>query len=437
MKKIGKIIAILLTAAIAVTMFVIPTSAAGISSAKTFTEGAVLNWSVPAKKSAVCYLKMTFSDSGKAKFSIGSQKTTAKSKYQILDSKGNKKYSGKISALAGKEVSVNKGTYYLKLTLQKGQYVKKLKYTFTGKSPTKKTTGDWLTGYTLTDNEIKQINKALKRFYGMDKFFFNEGEINEEKAINWIYRIGDIVDPYNGNDITVNGKLTASGSEIGIYLDSGDITVNSGADLTAVGNGITGIAVNDGNGSVTIKRDAKVSAVGGAAGAIDAIVKNAITGTAWTDKSGTTGETAIEVNANRELGDTYKKVQFPASQYTITYDLSGGTLDGQTGTVTKKVDAGTVITLPAPVRDGYTFDYWEGSKYNAGDKYTVTADHTFKAVWKTADKGGGSDSGDKGGSSKKGVKTGDGNRLGAWIVLLAAALAGTAGMVFARKKKGK
>ena len=214
MKKIGKIIAILLTAAIAVTMFVIPTSAAGISSAKTFTEGAVLNWSVPAKKSAVCYLKMTFSDSGKAKFSIGSQKTTAKSKYQILDSKGNKKYSGKISALAGKEVSVNKGTYYLKLTLQKGQYVKKLKYTFTGKSPTKKTTGDWLTGYTLTDNEIKQINKALKRFYGMDKFFFNEGEINEEKAINWIYRIGDIVDPYNGNDITggyVGGELDVTG----------------------------------------------------------------------------------------------------------------------------------------------------------------------------------------------------------------------------------
>ena len=240
-----------------------------------------------------------------------------------------------------------------------------------------------------------------------------------------------------GDNITVNGKLTATGKEIGIYLGSGDVTVNSGADLTAVGNGITGIAVNDGNGSVTIKRDAKVSAVGGAAGAIDAIVKNAITGTAWTDKSGTTGETAIEVNANRELGDTYKKVQFPASQYTITYDLSGGTLDGQTGTVTKKVDAGTVITLPAPVRDGYTFDYWEGSKYNAGDKYTVTADHTFKAVWKTADKGGGSDSGDKGGSSKKGVKTGDGNRLGAWIVLLAAALAGTAGMVFARKKKGK
>ena len=234
-----------------------------------------------------------------------------------------------------------------------------------------------------------------------------------------------------GDNITVNGKLTATGKEIGIYLGSGDVTVNSGADLTAVGNGITGIAVNDGNGSVTIKRDAKVSAVGGAAGAIDAIVKNAITGTAWTDKGSTTGETAIEVNANRELGNTYKKVQFPASQYTITYDLNGGTLDGQTGIVTKKADAGATITLPAPKRDGYTFDYWQGSKYKAGEKYTVNGDHTFKAVWKTAAGGDGS----RGGSSKKGVNTGDENTLGAWIALLAAALGGTAGIVFARKRK--
>lgn len=237
----------------------------------------------------------------------------------------------------------------------------------------------------------------------------------------------------NGNDITVNGKLTASGSEIGIYLDSGDITVNSGAELYASGSNNSGIGVNDNKGSINIKEGARVTAVGGKYGAISGIVKNAISGTAWTDKGGTTGETAIEVNANRDLGDTYKKVQFPASQYTITYDLSGGTLDGQTGIVTKKADAGATITLPAPKRDGYTFDYWQGSKYKAGEKYTVNGDHTFKAVWKTAAGGDGS----RGGSSKKGVNTGDENTLGAWIALLAAALGGTAGMVFARKRKSK
>lgn len=125
-----RIVAVLLTVIITATMFVIPSSAAGISSAKTFNANAVLNWSAPSTKSAVCYLKMNFTEKGKAKFSIGSQKTTSKSKYEILDSKGNKKYSGKLSALAGKEISVSDGTYYLKLSLLKGQYVKKLKYTF-------------------------------------------------------------------------------------------------------------------------------------------------------------------------------------------------------------------------------------------------------------------------------------------------------------------
>ena len=67
----------------------------------------------------------------------------------------------------------------------------------------------------------------------------------------------------------------------------------------------------------------------------------------------------------------------------------------------------------------------------------MNGDHTFKAVWKTAAGGNGSKGDSKGGSSsgKKGVNTGDENTLGAWIVLLMAALAGTTGMVFARKRR--
>ena len=242
----------------------------------------------------------------------------------------------------------------------------------------------------------------------------------------------------NGDKITVNGKLTASGSVIGIFLDKGDITVNSGAELSASGDAMSGIGLNyleDREGALIIKKGAKVTAVGGKYGAVDGIVKNAIAGTAWTDVKGTEGKTQIEVNTDgKKIDVKYKKVQFPAeepvvTQYTITYDLSGGTLDGQTGTVTKKVDAGAVITLPAPVRDGYTFDYWEGSRYNAGDKYTVTGDHTFTAVWKT---GAGGD-----GKKGSGTKTGDENALAAWTLLMLAALGGTTGMVYARKRKGE
>ena len=113
----------------------------------------------------------------------------------------------------------------------------------------------------------------------------------------------------------------------------------------------------------------------------------------------------------------------PAGVSTITYDLDGGSLDGQTGIVEMNYENGTVITLPEPVRDGYAFDYWEGSRYNAGDEYTVNGDHTFKAVWKTGP-----------GGSGRGTSTGDENSLALWIALLLTAIAGTTVMALARKK---
>ena len=72
-------------------------------------------------------------------------------------------------------------------------------------------------------------------------------------------------------------------------------------------------------------------------------------------------------------------------KYVITYNLGGGTLNGKTGVITETYDEDTVLTLPKPYRDGYTFEYWEGSKYYAGDKYKVTENHTFKAIWKKTD----------------------------------------------------
>ena len=91
--------------------------------------------------------------------------------------------------------------------------------------------------------------------------------------------------------------------------------------------------------------------------------------------------------------------------HTITFDLNGGTLDGETGTVTRIYEEGTVITLPKPARKGYTFSYWKGSKYRAGQKYRVKGDHTFTAQWKK--KGSGAD-------------TGDDSSLLMWIALMTA-----------------
>ena len=122
-----------------------------------------------------------------------------------------------------------------------------------------------------------------------------------------------------------------------------------------------------------------------------------------------------------------------ADTFTITYDLNGGTLNGQTGKVTVSVKAGTTITLPKPSRDGYNFSYWKGSKYDAGAQYKVESDHTFQAQWekKSSGSSGTSSSSSSSGSSSSKVspKTGVESTWMAFMVaglaFAAAAFAGT------------
>lgn len=99
--------------------------------------------------------------------------------------------------------------------------------------------------------------------------------------------------------------------------------------------------------------------------------------------------------------------------YSIQYDLNGGTLDGKTGIVSLSIEEGTVITLPLPERDGYIFDYWQGSRYAAGQSYTVEKDHTFTAQWKkiAAASDTGKTSADQSHSAKKSPDTKDANPM--------------------------
>ena len=92
--------------------------------------------------------------------------------------------------------------------------------------------------------------------------------------------------------------------------------------------------------------------------------------------------------------------------YTITLDLSGGTLDGKSGKITISAEEGSVIILPKPSRTGYVFDYWKGSRYEAGASYKVEGDHTLTAQWK-----------------KTTPNTGDRNQIVLYSAMLAACLA--------------
>ena len=172
-------------------------------------------------------------------------------------------------------------------------------------------------------------------------------------------------------------------------------------------------------------------------------------------KPATVDEEGLEVRrCVNDPSHTEERIIPKIREFTITYDLNGGTLDGQTGTVTVKAENGSVITLPAPTRDGYTFDYWEGSRYNAGYKYTVKEDHTFKAIWKTADNSGSKDqssddksgkdskdksSGDKSGngssndSGSKGVGTGDDHHMTGWVAMMITSVVVLTALVIRRK----
>ena len=104
--------------------------------------------------------------------------------------------------------------------------------------------------------------------------------------------------------------------------------------------------------------------------------------------------------------------------FEISFDLNGGTMDGQTGVITRRYQEGQTITIPGPpAREGFRFQYWEGSRYNPGDRYTVTESHTLKAVW-----------------TKIVPVTGDSAAPGLWGLLVLSGLAGLAALLRLRKK---
>lgn len=81
-------------------------------------------------------------------------------------------------------------------------------------------------------------------------------------------------------------------------------------------------------------------------------------------------------------------IEVVSSAVKCTFDLDGGTLDGETGKVIKWFVPGSTVKLPAaPSKDGFTFAGWEtkvdGEKkvFEADEKFTVTGAQSFTALW--------------------------------------------------------
>ena len=72
-------------------------------------------------------------------------------------------------------------------------------------------------------------------------------------------------------------------------------------------------------------------------------------------------------------------VDEPELEGLLKFDFGGGQIDGKTSTIIKANIGDEIIIPEGPVKEGFKFTFWKGSKYYPGDKYVVTGDHNFEA----------------------------------------------------------
>ena len=104
--------------------------------------------------------------------------------------------------------------------------------------------------------------------------------------------------------------------------------------------------------------------------------------TGWTGSNGTTAQTSVSI-VEGSTGNLTYKANWTPTKYSISYNLNGGSLSGQTSQYTIESDA---ITLPTPTKTGYTFVGWTGSNGStAQTSVTIpaksTGNKTYTANW--------------------------------------------------------
>ena len=110
----------------------------------------------------------------------------------------------------------------------------------------------------------------------------------------------------------------------------------------------------------------------------------------WYDNEALTGNPITEISTD-ETGNRTYWAKWTINQYTITYDLDGGTAEGNPDTYTIETGA---FTLNNPTKSGYTFTGWSGTGLDGENNMTVTiptgstGERSYTAHWRY--NGGGS-----------------------------------------------
>lgn len=210
---------------------------------------------------------------------------------------------------------------------------------------------------------------------------------DSDTANTYFTRTGYTVTSWSTNadgstsDYALGGSYTAEADEI-LYpvwtANTYTITFNKGSVTGATGTDQTATKTHDQN-----------LALPNSATANGYFTKTGYTVTGWsTSQDGSTSDFALGANYTTEEADTLYPV-WTADTYTVTYSYDGATSGNSTASSDYTVD-GIVVSLPTPLKTGYTFAGWysESGLSNlvglAGASYSPSADITLYAKWSAA-----------------------------------------------------
>ena len=155
----------------------------------------------------------------------------------------------------------------------------------------------------------------------------------------------------NGNSYEPGDNVPADVTELTVQwtaptytvtLNAGDGTINSG-NVTSYTYGV----------GATLPTD---------------VTRTGYTFKGWYDNENLTSSPVTAIS-NTETGNKEYWAKWEINQYTITYDLAGGTVEGNPDTYTVEMDT---FTLKNPTRPGYTFTGWSGTGLDGENNMTVT-----------------------------------------------------------------
>ena len=201
----------------------------------------------------------------------------------------------------------------------------------------------------------------------------------------------------NGSAFTapMSGGLTRPDGDTGSYfmwLDGNGNSYEPGGSVPADVTTLTvqwtaptyAVTLHTNGGTIADGKDVTGYTYGVGATLPTDVTRTGYTFKGWYDNEGLTGDPVTAIG-NTETGNKEYWAKWEINQYTITYDLAGGTAEGNPNTYTIETGA---FTLKNPTKSGYTFTGWSGTGLDGENNMTVTihtgstGNRTYTAHWR-------------------------------------------------------